>query len=723
MAQQMNECLGLRIVSTKAVDRVVCRRLVRVKAMLHTLRGVYSVALTIAGCAAALCSLGQSDLPSTPASTAHSPAAVESAPTPKSHSTIGSTITWQSRNPTVRALPKEFAQLYASLSQFREAGGNILTKAIVVARGQSIEAALREQGVYAGDDMPVQVDVFVCGLNPNFCKVVNGRTAWAIRPNAEIVVPDIRLKPIIVHRTYTKSAKDTLAGIVRDRQGCETFDDACLRYLKNLNKRRPGEIDESYSGVLTVPTRAYRATITPNPPVTSDPLLLPGMSGLRKHAVPGLNASTLSSQAGVPDVVEGTRARIMKLIAYPSSGDGRFALPSSGLTHVTVLDNSLDTAHCMLRNVKLFENPGVQSSNQRPPCGGRADAQVARDHGTHVVGLIASMTDSDAGPGVNPRAIVNFVPINVDSLINRDYAAALSDTLIKLHDGEDSPDVVNMSFEYAIKGPAANDILWDAINSDDGNTLFVVAAGNGAKSLALGSTCDVRPACQRASHVITVAALTCDDKPALYKRGEEGSNFGSSAVHVAAPGNRIVSTIAMNRIGELSGTSQAAPLVAGVASLLYLKDGKLRPAQVKNRIIYTSDLFPSLYPLMLGGRLNATRALEFKQAHVKKKNQASELLTLRDANAWINFGDLENQNKLVQLRFGQVRRLRFETEFNHYVLYFNNDANKDTGELQRKFVALKSTKEILFAKGAAATEPTIGIRIDQIEDYTSALVK
>lgn len=696
--------------------------------MLHALFGAAAlrrarfVAIALVGCTVSWSTIGQSDSPAVPDSVPAYAVAAAAAPTSTPPSPKGASIMWQSRNPTVSALPSEFVQLYASLSEFRKAGGNILAKKIVVPKGQSIEAALREQGVYAGNEMPIEVDVYVCGLNPDVCKIVKGRTVWTIQPNAEIVVPNIQLQPIIVHRTYTKSAKDTLAGIVRDREGCKSFDEACLRYLKNLNKRLPGEIDESYSGVLKVPTRAYRATITPDPPVMSDPLLLPGMSGLRKQAVPGLDASMLSSQAGAPETLEGTRMRIMKLIAYPSNGGAGFALPSTGLTHVTVLDNSLDTAHCMLKNVKLFENSSIQPSDRRPPCGGRSDANVARDHGTHVVGLIASMTDSDAGPGVNPQAIVNFIPLNVDNLTNQDYAAAMRDKLTKLHDSEDSPDVVNMSFEYTVKGSAANDILWDAINSDDGNTLFVVAAGKGAKSLSLGSTCNVRPACQRAPHVITVAALTSNEVPALYKLGEEGSNFGS-AVHVAAPGARIISTIAMNRVGELSGTSQAAPLVTGVASLLYLKDGKLRPAQVKNRIIYTSDLFPSLYPLVLGGRLNASRALEFKQAHVKQKNQASEQLTLRDANALVNFGDIEDQNKLLQLRFGQVRRLRFEKELDHYVLYFTDEVNKDSGELKRKFVTLKSTKEILFGKGAAPTDPTIRIRITRIEDYTSALVK
>lgn len=629
------------------------------------------------------------------------------------------TIVWQSGNTTLNALPAEFAQLYASLAALSKAGGGIATKEIVVKKGSSIEDALREEGVFGGKAMPIQVDEYVCGLNLGVCKTSNGKSDWTIQPNAKIVVPDIQLEPVIVHRTAHKSAKDTLEGIVRDRQGCPTFDEACLLYLKNLNRRRPGEIDQNFVGDLTVPTRAYRATIVLDSPVATDPLLLPGMEDIRRRAIPAVNVRPFSGDESA-DVTEGTRARVLKLIGYPSNGGAGFALPSTGMTQVTVMDNSVDAEHCMLKNVKLFEVGNVPTL-PRPSCGGRAAAQKARDHGTHVVGLIAALTDTEAGPGLNPRAMVNVMAMNADQLADMTYTAIQYDRFGRLYSTLDSPDVVNMSFEYRLNGTGQNDLLWEAMKQQEGNTLFVVAAGNDGKLLAQGSECSVRPACQQAPNIVTVGALSLDEPPTLHLSPSEKSNFGS-AVHVGAPGSNILSTIAMNRVGVLSGTSQAAPLVTGVASLLYLKDGKLRPAQVKNRIIYTSDLFPSLYNSMLGGRLNAERALGFEQAYVKRKDRPIERLVLKD-NPSVHFADVERQSTPFWIRFGQIRRLKFEPELRHYVLYYTEDSNKDSGELIRKFVRLPTDKNIVFAKAQGPAQPLTDVSLWEIEDYTAAIVR
>jgi subtilisin family serine protease len=629
------------------------------------------------------------------------------------------TIVWQSGNATVNALPEEFAQLYASLAALRKAGGGVATKKIMVKKGDSIEGALRDEGVYGGGAMPIQVDQYVCGLNPEVCKFPSSKPVWMIQPNTTIVVPDLQLEPVIVHRPAKKSAKDTLEGIIRDREGCPTFDDACLLYIKNLNRRVPGEIDRNYVGNLTVPTRAYRATIVLESPVAGDPLLLPGMAELRKQAVPAIRMRLFSGTAS-DGTIEGTRARVLKLIGYPTNQGAGFTLPSTGVTQVTVMDNSVDTEHCMLRNVKVFE-AGSPPASTRPPCGGRADAQKARDHGTHVVGLIAAATDTEVGPGMNPRAMVNVMSMNVDQLTDAEYAALQYDKFGRLLNTPDAPDVVNMSFEYRPKGSAQNDLIWAAMKQQEGNTLFVAAAGNDGKMLSTGSECSVRPACQQAPNVITVGALSFDEPPTMHLGSSGNSNFGS-AVHVGAPGSNIVSTIAMNRVGVLSGTSQAAPLVTGVASLLYLKDGKLRPAQVKNRIIYTSDLFPSLYTSMLGGRLNAERALDFERAYVKRKGKPLERLVLKD-NPSVHFTDVEQQGKEFWIRFGQIRRLKFEAEMKHFVLYYTEDSNKDSGELLRRFVRLPSAKNIVFATEPGPAQPLVEVRFRDIEDYTAALVR
>jgi subtilisin family serine protease len=61
---------------------------------------------------------------------------------------------------------------------------------------------------------------------------------------------------------------------------------------------------------------------------------------------------------------------------------------------------------------------------------------------------------------------------------------------------------------------------------------------------------------------------------------------------------------------ELSGTSFAAPHVAGVAALLLAQNGRMTAAQVKQRILATVDRRPTLVgTTVTGGRLNAARAV------------------------------------------------------------------------------------------------------------------
>ena len=111
--------------------------------------------------------------------------------------------------------------------------------------------------------------------------------------------------------------------------------------------------------------------------------------------------------------------------------------------------------------------------------------------------------------------------------------------------------------------------------------LFVVAAGNGNED-EIGYNIDqnpVYPASLPYDNIITVANLIFNGKL------DRSSNFGPASVDIAAPGTFILSTIPDKSYAFMSGTSMAAPMVAGAAAMLYSARPELSLQDVRNILI------------------------------------------------------------------------------------------------------------------------------------------
>jgi subtilisin family serine protease len=138
-------------------------------------------------------------------------------------------------------------------------------------------------------------------------------------------------------------------------------------------------------------------------------------------------------------------------------------------------------------------------------------------------------------------------------------------------------------------------------NANNANMIFVASAGNCGTN---NNTVNVYPANTNTPNVVAVAATDNRDALAGF------SNYGSSKVHLGAPGVGILSTFLNNSYALFDGTSMAAPHVAG-AGLLIRSGCPFNTGALRQTILNNVDAVPSLSgKTITGGRLNLDRAID-----------------------------------------------------------------------------------------------------------------
>lgn len=207
-----------------------------------------------------------------------------------------------------------------------------------------------------------------------------------------------------------------------------------------------------------------------------------------------------------------------------------------------------------------------------------------RSHGTHVTGIVAAKRNN--GIGINGAADnVKIMAIrntpNGDEY-DKDVALAIYYAV------DNGAKVINMSFGKGFSDHS--DWVRDAIAyAGKNDVLIVAAAGNDGSNTdevenypddQVGSGPEVSDA------FLKVGATTYNYDSGLVAGF---SNYGKSSVDVFAPGEQIFSSYPKNKYEFAQGTSMAAPLVAGIAALIFSQYPNLKAAQVK-KIIMESGL-------------------------------------------------------------------------------------------------------------------------------------
>jgi subtilisin family serine protease len=275
---------------------------------------------------------------------------------------------------------------------------------------------------------------------------------------------------------------------------------------------------------------------------------------------------------------------------------------------VGVIDSGVDYAHEDLRDNILRDNLGNIigydfANNDNDPM----DDQL---HGTHCTGVIAAKGNNAIGmAGMTWK--VKIMPLKF--LDSNGYGS--TSNAIKSIDFAIVHGANILSNSWG--GPGDSQALKEAISrARNAGILFVVAAGNG-NYLGQGQNNDtsaIYPANYMRSldNILVVTASTNLNTFAAF------SNYGINTVHVAAPGVYIWSTVPQNssknsarvKYMYMSGTSMAAPHVAGLAALIKSYYPFLNYQQIKSRILNNVDHFSVFYgKIMSGGRINAFKAL------------------------------------------------------------------------------------------------------------------
>lgn len=245
------------------------------------------------------------------------------------------------------------------------------------------------------------------------------------------------------------------------------------------------------------------------------------------------------------------------------SGDGSGAVDAD----VAILDTGIDLTH-----------PDLNIYHEKTFIAGTSSADDDNGHGTHVAGIVGAEDNAIGVVGIAPGARLWAIKV-----LDSSGAGSISDIIAGIdyvtgHSNE--IDVVNLSFGCECSSPALDAAIGNAVQA---GITFVVAAGNDNKDASSFS-----PA--RNPNVIAVSAMAdsdgkCGGEGSSTKYGGDDtfasfSNYGEP-VDLTAPGVDIFSTYSDGKYAKLSGTSMAAPHVAGGIALYKSSHPGASPAQVK----------------------------------------------------------------------------------------------------------------------------------------------
>lgn len=284
--------------------------------------------------------------------------------------------------------------------------------------------------------------------------------------------------------------------------------------------------------------------------------------------------------------------------------------PLKGQTVVAVLDSGVRVTHNDLINQIWVNTDEIPNNGFDDDGDGYVDNYNGIDftndtgnpvdllgHGTHVSGTIAA-TANDGHPHVGVAFDAVILPCKLGDF-GMYQSAQIKAIQFCVQEGVK---IANCSFG----GYGANQAIFDVMQKagEDGDMLFLVSAGNDSNN---NDALPVYPAGYDLECIVSIAATDRNDHLAGF------SNYGLTKVDLGAPGVDIYSSNSINdqSYEYMSGTSMAAPHVAGVVALMRSSRPDWSYLQIREKLLSSSDSIPALDgKTVTGGRLNAAIAVQ-----------------------------------------------------------------------------------------------------------------
>ena len=353
-----------------------------------------------------------------------------------------------------------------------------------------------------------------------------------------------------------------------------------------------------------------------------------------------------------------------------------------------VIDTPVDTSNDDLDVLDSFYS-GALSANNSPR---------SAEHGTHVAGIMGAQVDNGygaAGVALNAK-LYTFSPFFTEEEYSTNYHNACAVTWLL----ERGCRVVNMSMGNGYKDVSSSDaktllthdadafeeamrpFVEDAKKDPSKDFLLVTSAGNAgldpSDDVNFNNSWTKVDDLDLKARIVVVGNAEARDGQ-YYRCGS--SSFRGNRVDIMAPGTDVYSVLPGGVVGRMTGTSMAAPFVAGVAALMWEANPTLSAEQVKALLISTADITVhesevkgNTNPGMVNAAAAVRAAVRFLEGNaifrfldaVTKEPLPLDKITWRiddyigEGNDWDYIGEsyqdqLENASLILPLNHGEYR--------------------------------------------------------------------